>query len=179
MRRAFSAVRNGRPRPAVVEIPGDVFPEEIENLSYTPVKTARSAPDPADVAKAAEMQLAAANPKFRGGFYISLSESRCGGLRELRDAGYDFYTHRDESDQVIPKSVADKLAGTNAVKGTLPEPELVYKRWVGEHNAIPAWATSIEGAAALIFSPPSGNDPHAPGDDLLLVWEQVVQAEVL
>ena len=123
------------------------------------------------VAKAAEVQLAAANPKFRGGFYISLSESRCGGLRELRDAGYDFYTHRDESDQVIPKSVADKLAGTNAVKGTLPEPELVYKRWVGEHNAIPAWATSIEGAAALIFSPPSGNDPHAPGDDLLLVWE--------
>ena len=67
MRRAFSAVRNGRPRPAVVEIPGDVFAEEIENLSYTRVKTARSAPDPADVAKAAEILVKAERPLIYAG----------------------------------------------------------------------------------------------------------------
>jgi thiamine pyrophosphate-dependent acetolactate synthase large subunit-like protein len=67
MRRAFSAVRNGRPRPAVIEIPTDVFPEEIESLSYTPVKVARSAPDPADVSKAAEMLVNAANPVIYAG----------------------------------------------------------------------------------------------------------------
>ncbi len=67
MRRAFSAVRNGRPRPAVIEIPTDVFPEEIESLSYTPVKVARSAPDPADVLKAAEMLVNAASPVIYAG----------------------------------------------------------------------------------------------------------------
>ncbi len=67
MRRAFSAVRNGRPRPAVIEIPTDVFPEEIESLSYTPVKVARSAPDPADVSKAAEILVNATNPVIYAG----------------------------------------------------------------------------------------------------------------
>lgn len=67
MRRAFSAVRNGRPRPAVIEIPTDVFPEEIESLSYAPVKVARSAPDPADVSKAAEILVNAANPVIYAG----------------------------------------------------------------------------------------------------------------
>lgn len=67
MRRAFSAVRNGRPRPAVIEIPTDVFPEEIESLSYTPVKVGRSAPDPADVSKAAEILVNATNPVIYAG----------------------------------------------------------------------------------------------------------------
>ena len=67
MRRAFSAVRNGRPRPAVIEIPTDVFPEEIESLSYTAVKVARSAPDPADVSKAAEILVNAASPVIYAG----------------------------------------------------------------------------------------------------------------
>lgn len=67
MRRAFSAVRNGRPRPAVIEIPTDVFPEQIESLSYTAVKVARSAPDPADVSKAAEILVNAASPVIYAG----------------------------------------------------------------------------------------------------------------
>jgi acetolactate synthase-1/2/3 large subunit len=75
MRRAFSAVRNGRPRPAVVEIPGDVFAEEIENLSYTRVKTARSAPDPADVAKAAEILVKAERPLIYAGQGVHYAEA--------------------------------------------------------------------------------------------------------
>ncbi len=75
MRRAFSAVRNGRPRPAVVEIPGDVFAEEVENLSYTPVKTAKSAPDPADVAKAAEILVKAERPIIYAGQGVHYAEA--------------------------------------------------------------------------------------------------------
>ena len=75
MRRAFSAVRNGRPRPAVVEIPGDVFAEEVENLSYTPVKTARSAPDPADVTKAAEILVKAERPIIYAGQGVHYAEA--------------------------------------------------------------------------------------------------------
>jgi thiamine pyrophosphate-dependent acetolactate synthase large subunit-like protein len=55
MRRAFTQVRNGRPRPAIVEIPNDVQGEEFKGeLNYKPVLTTRSAPDPADVPKVAD-----------------------------------------------------------------------------------------------------------------------------
>ena len=51
MRRAFTQVRNGRPRPAVVEIPIDVMAEEVsEPVAYRPVPRTRSAPDPQAVA---------------------------------------------------------------------------------------------------------------------------------
>src|SRR3984893_11127248 len=47
MRRAFTQVRNGRPRPALVEIPTDVFGEDVpEPLTYRPAVAARTAPDP-------------------------------------------------------------------------------------------------------------------------------------
>ena len=37
MRRAFSNLRNGRSGPAIVEIPTDIWNEEIGDLDYTPV----------------------------------------------------------------------------------------------------------------------------------------------
>ena len=59
MRRAFNNLRNGRSGPAIVEIPTDIWNEEIGDLDYTPVARARYAPDPADVRKAAAAILAA------------------------------------------------------------------------------------------------------------------------
>ena len=45
MRRAFTQLRNGRPRPVVVEIPLDVFNEEVaEPLTYEPTFHVRSGP---------------------------------------------------------------------------------------------------------------------------------------
>src|SRR5262252_1135346 len=47
MRRAFTQVKNGRPRPVLVEFPVDVFQEEVaEPLVYTPAPRMRSGPDP-------------------------------------------------------------------------------------------------------------------------------------
>jgi thiamine pyrophosphate-dependent acetolactate synthase large subunit-like protein len=53
-RRAFSRLRNGRGGPALVEIPIDLFADEMpEPWSYQPVVSTRYGPDIADVRKAA------------------------------------------------------------------------------------------------------------------------------
>jgi len=68
MRRAFTRLRNGRGGPVVVEIPGDLMNEELAGeLVYEPVFSTRSGPDPAAVAKAAEMLKAAARPVLYAG----------------------------------------------------------------------------------------------------------------
>ena len=47
MRRAFTQARNGRPGPALIEIPADVWREEVaEPIDYVPTSRMRSAPDP-------------------------------------------------------------------------------------------------------------------------------------
>ena len=47
LRRAFTQVKNGRPRPVLVEIPKDVFDEELPApLTYQPTPRVRSGPDP-------------------------------------------------------------------------------------------------------------------------------------
>jgi acetolactate synthase-1/2/3 large subunit len=54
MRRAFTQVRNGRPRPVLVELPYDLLQDEVpDGWSYAPAPRLRTAPDPRDVARAA------------------------------------------------------------------------------------------------------------------------------
>src|SRR5437016_9673231 len=54
MRRAFTQVRNGRPRPVLVEIPTDVMAEDVpEPLNYEPVPRTRYGPDPQALAQVA------------------------------------------------------------------------------------------------------------------------------
>jgi thiamine pyrophosphate-dependent acetolactate synthase large subunit-like protein len=68
MRRAFSHLRNGRGGPVLVEIPADVFNEEIaEPLDYEPVISTRFGPDPVDVRKAAALIAAAKRPVIYAG----------------------------------------------------------------------------------------------------------------
>jgi thiamine pyrophosphate-dependent acetolactate synthase large subunit-like protein len=75
MRRAFSNLRNGRSGPAIVEIPTDIWNEEIGNLDYTPVSRAKSGPDPADVRKAAAAILAAKRPVIYAGTGVHCAEA--------------------------------------------------------------------------------------------------------
>ena len=68
MRRAFSRLRNGRGGPVLVEIPTDMFAEEFPGeLVYEPVLTARYAPAPDDVRRAAEMLRSAKRPVIYAG----------------------------------------------------------------------------------------------------------------
>lgn len=85
MRRAFARLRNGRGGPVIVEIPTDMFQEEMpENWEYTPVLTVRSAPDPADVKRAAEMLMNAERPVIYAGTGIHWARA-WPQLRELAE----------------------------------------------------------------------------------------------
>lgn len=68
LRRAFTRLRNGRGGPCLVEIPADIFNEEVpEPLDYTPVVSTRYGPDPADVERAAAMLAEAKRPVIYAG----------------------------------------------------------------------------------------------------------------
>ena len=68
MRRAFTQVKNGRPRPVLVEIPVDIFPEEVaEPLNYKPALRTRTAPDPIAVAEVARVLVEAQRPVIYAG----------------------------------------------------------------------------------------------------------------
>ena len=67
-RRAFARLRSGRGGPALVEIPVDIWNEEVpEPLDYTPVAPVRYGPDPVDVKRAAERLAAARRPVIYAG----------------------------------------------------------------------------------------------------------------
>jgi acetolactate synthase-1/2/3 large subunit len=85
LRRAFTQVRNGRPRPALVEIPGDLMNEEVpEPLNYRPTPTVRYGPDPADVKEAARMLIAAERPVIYAGQGVHYAQA-WSALRELAE----------------------------------------------------------------------------------------------
>jgi thiamine pyrophosphate-dependent acetolactate synthase large subunit-like protein len=68
MRRAFFQLRNGRPGPVLIEVPLDVWGEDVpETWTYVPSFKARSGPDPAAVAEAAQVLAAAARPVIYAG----------------------------------------------------------------------------------------------------------------
>ena len=84
MRRAMSAIRNGRSGPAIVEIPTDIWNEEIGELDYTPVGVHKFGPDPVDVRKAAAAILGAKRPLIYAGTGIQWAEA-WSELRELAE----------------------------------------------------------------------------------------------
>lgn len=68
MRRAVSQVRNGRGGPVLVEVPDDLWSAELPvPESYTPVCAHRYAPDPADIARAADLIASARNLVIHAG----------------------------------------------------------------------------------------------------------------
>ena len=68
MRRAFTQARNGRPRPALVEFPSDLFGEEIsEPFEPAPVPIVRYGPDSASIEAAADALLDAECPVIYAG----------------------------------------------------------------------------------------------------------------
>ena len=81
-RRAFTQLRNGRLQPVVVEIPHDAFADEVpEPLAYSAVVRTRFAPDPADVAKVAEVLTKAERPVIYAGQGVHWADA----YRELQE----------------------------------------------------------------------------------------------
>lgn len=68
MRRAFSQLRNGRGGPVLVEVPLDVFREEVpDDFVYVPSFKSRTGPDPVDVSQAASVLAKAERPVIYAG----------------------------------------------------------------------------------------------------------------
>jgi len=76
LRRAFTQMRNGRPRPALVEIPWDVVNEEVpEPLAYEPVLRTRFAPAPEAIEAAAKALVEARRPVIYAGQGVHWAEA--------------------------------------------------------------------------------------------------------
>ncbi|GAC1312930.1 MAG: thiamine pyrophosphate-requiring protein [Chloroflexota bacterium] len=85
MRRAWTQVRNGRPRPVMVEFPADVMGEDVpEPLQYVPAPRLRSGPDPSDVARVAALLVAAERPVIYAGQGIHYAKGWA-ALKELAE----------------------------------------------------------------------------------------------
>ncbi len=68
MRRVFSQLRNGRPGPVLLEVPGDVWNEDVpDNWVYVPSFKSRSAPDPASITEVAKVLAQAERPVIYAG----------------------------------------------------------------------------------------------------------------
>ena len=89
MRRAFTQVRNGRPQPVLVEFPVDLFQEDVpEPFEYAPAPMTRYGPDAKDVAKAAEVLVAAQRPVIYAGQGVHYAQAwpQLRALAELLEA---------------------------------------------------------------------------------------------
>jgi acetolactate synthase-1/2/3 large subunit len=76
MRRAYHAMRSGKPGPVLIELPEAVAEAEFEGtLDYTAVPVQRTAPDPYAVKKAVEMLLAAKHPILWAGQGVHYAEA--------------------------------------------------------------------------------------------------------
>ena len=86
LRRAFSQLRTGVPGPVLLEIPSDVGSAPIDDATfhYQPARAYRSQGDPADVAEAARLLLAAKRPLIHAGHGVLWARA-WNELRELAE----------------------------------------------------------------------------------------------
>ncbi len=89
MRRAFHALRNGRPGPVLVEMTGDVCAEEVpeEGLDYSPPGLSRQVPSSGDIKDAVKTLISARRPVIWAGMGTLLSgaSAELTELAELTD----------------------------------------------------------------------------------------------
>lgn len=84
LRRAFTALRNGRLRPVLVEMPWDVLEEDVGEFDYIPVVQTRSGPDPDAVARVAQVLVEAKRLVIHAGQGIHWADAYA-ELRQLAE----------------------------------------------------------------------------------------------
>jgi acetolactate synthase-1/2/3 large subunit len=120
LRRAFTQAKNGRPRPALVEIPSDVLREEWGDkpIVYAPTPRLRSGPDPAGVSEVAAALVAADRPVINAGQGVHYAKA-WHQLRELAE--------------LLEAPVMTSLGGKSAFPETHPLSLGSAGRAFGEH----------------------------------------------
>lgn len=106
LRRAFTQARNGRPGPVLLEIPGDLWNEEVPGeLQYVPSKRYLSAPDAKSVDEAAAALIAAKRPLIYAGQGVHYARA----WKELKDVA-----------EILESPVTTSLEGKSAFPETHP-----------------------------------------------------------
>jgi len=116
MRRAFTMLRNGRPGPVILAIPDPtgLYDETVD--PYTPVKSYKSAPDPADVTTAIELLLKAERPLVYAGEGVIYA----GASAELK---------------AFAELASTPVITTLKAKGAMPEDHPLFVGVRGDHPA--------------------------------------------
>jgi len=106
MRRAFTQVKNGRPRPVLVELPVDILGAEVpDGWTYTPAPRLRTAPDPRAVSEIAAALVAAERPVIYAGQGVHYAKA----WRQLRELA-----------ELLEAPVTTSLQGKSAFPETHP-----------------------------------------------------------
>ena len=138
MRRAFHALRSGRPAPVVVEMPIDVCMGEIpeQALNYNSPSDTRSVPSPGDISDAIDKLLSAENPLIWAGAGIMTADatSELREFAELMDVPvYTTMPGKSAFDERHPLSVG---AGGSTTTG-------MARRWLDEADVVFAVGASL------------------------------------
>ncbi len=155
LRRVFSQLRNGRPGPVLLEVPLDVWSEEVpEGWSYTPALRSRSAPDPADVAEAARVLAAAERPVIYAGQGVHWAKA-WPELRALAEAWSIPVTTSIEGKSAFPEDHPLSLgsggrANPRPVKGFLAEADVILG--VGCSFALTAYGVPMPEGKTIIHA---------------------------
>ena len=132
LRRAFTQVKNGRPRPVLVEIPKDLFDEALPApLTYQPTPRVRSAPDPQSIGEVARVLVEAQRPVIYAGQGVHYAQAwpQLRALAELLEApvttslqGKSAFPEQHplalgSGGRAIPKPVHHFLSGADVIFG--------------------------------------------------------------
>ena len=138
MRRAFHALRNGRPGSVIIEIPADVGGQEVAegSLSYQPPKRAVQTPSNSDVKDAVKLLLNAKKPVIWSGMGVLLSGAT-DQLKELAELTeipvYCTMPGKSSFDERHPLAL-----GAGSGSTTLPA-----RRWLQESDVLFAVGSSM------------------------------------
>jgi acetolactate synthase-1/2/3 large subunit len=155
LRRAFFQLRNGRPGPVLVEVPGDVWNEDVpDDWSYVPSFSAKSGPDPASVAEAARVLAGAQRPVIYAGQGVHYAKA-WGELKALAEAWNIPVTTSIEGKSAFPEDHPLSLGGggrsnPRPVKAFLKEADVILG--VGCSFALTAFGVPMPAGKTIIHA---------------------------
>ncbi|MCY4128731.1 MAG: thiamine pyrophosphate-requiring protein [Gammaproteobacteria bacterium] len=184
MRRAFHALKHGRPGPVVVEMHGDVLGKEVpaDAPPYRPTKVMRTSPNTSDVKDAVKTLLHAENPVLWVGQGVLYADAT-NELRSLAELAQIPVITTMEGKSAFPDDHPLALGSANRTA-----PKAVYK-WLGESDVLFAigsgltrtgFGLEIPNNKVLIHSTISAEDINKDYDvDLGLVGDAKLTLEAM
>ena len=162
MRRAFHSLRNGRPGPAIVEIPDDMGSQEVpeEALNYHPPKRSPQLPSAGNIKDAVRLLLTANKPVIWSGMGVLLSQAT-EELKELAELTeipvYSTMPGKSSFDDRHPLSLgAGSGATTLPARTWLQESDVLFA--VGSSMTLTSYGQPIPNGKVIIHNTESIED---------------------